>query len=58
MEFISMRLYSFRQRFIIKVEKKGEKAKPLYEKIIFNPRTQYLLLEARKLQAMRGDINL
>jgi hypothetical protein len=33
MEFISMRLCFFRQRFIIKVERE---AKPLYEKIIFN----------------------
>jgi hypothetical protein len=47
----------FRQRFIIKKLKETDKAKPLYEKIIFNHEDS-IYLEARKTSKLRGDINL
>jgi hypothetical protein len=50
-----MRLYSFRQRFIIKVERR-RKAKPLYEDN-FQSRT-VSTFGKKKLQTIAGDTNL
>jgi uncharacterized pyridoxamine 5'-phosphate oxidase family protein len=57
MEFISMRLCFFRQRFIIKKLKETDKAKPLYEKIIFNHEDSICGSE-KNFRQLRGDINL
>jgi hypothetical protein len=55
MEFISMRLCFFRQRFIIKKLKETDKAKPLYEKIIFNHEDSIYFVEARKTSGNCGE---
>jgi hypothetical protein len=55
--YIDEALFFFSAEILIKKNWLAEKAKPLYEKIIFNHQDIYFV-EAEKVSKLRGDKNL